>query len=62
MPIQIPEPGSLNARNTVTNVWVKCAWNHAARYLSGPAKGFAIATIAPFWGRMRAFTKRSVRA
>ena len=62
MPIQVPEPGSLNARNTVTNVSVKCAWNHAATCLSAPAKGFAIATIAPFWGRVKAFTNRNVGA
>src|SRR5947207_12410054 len=59
-PIHSPEPNSVNARSTLTNVCVKCAWNHPATSESGPARGFAMARARQFWERMRVFvTKRA---
>src|SRR5437763_8031511 len=39
-PIHSPEPNSVNARSTLTNVRVRCAWNHPATSWSGPVRGF----------------------
>src|SRR5438270_9716871 len=54
IPINSLDPGSLNARNIVTKVWVRCRWNHVATWVSGPANGFTIATAAQVGGRLNA--------
>src|SRR5206468_7982375 len=62
-PIHSLEPTSVNARSTLTNVRVRCAWNHPATSWSGPARGFAMAKATQFWWRMREFvTIKPVKA
>src|SRR5205085_5177621 len=57
-PIHSPEPNSVNARSTLTNVRVRCAWNHPATSWSGPVRGFAMARTTLFWKRMREFVTK----
>src|SRR5438477_2369918 len=56
-PIHSPEPNSVNARSTLTNVRVRCAWNHPATSWSGPVRGFAMARATQFWGKIRGVVK-----
>src|SRR5438874_4043736 len=52
IPMHSLEPGSLNARNIVTNVCVRCWWNQVAAWVSGPANGFTMAMAAQIGGRL----------
>src|SRR5438094_6025509 len=52
IPMHSLEPGSLNARNIVTTVCVRCSWNQIAAWVSGPANGFTMAMAAQIGGRL----------